>query len=136
MYKIREQSMQNLVDLKKILGDDWFTTIWKLKIREFARSEKWAIRIQSIFMTRIISKDLDIDVLNKDIIPVIISLKEDTVPNIKFNIAKILDELSTTLSKENIFIGRNALTTMRDNDLDEDVKYFAAKALNNPTFKD
>ena len=87
-------------------------------------------------MTRIISKDLDIDVLNKDIIPVIIGLKEDTVPNIKFNIAKILDELSTTLSKENIFIGRNALTTMRDNDLDEDVKYFAAKALNNPTFKD
>ena len=31
VYKIREQSMQNLVDLKKILGDDWFTTIWKLK---------------------------------------------------------------------------------------------------------
>ena len=136
VYKNREQSMQNIVDLKKILGEDWFVRICKEKIREFSRSEKWAMRIQAIFMTRIISKDIDLDILNKDIIPVIIGLKDDIVPNIRFNVAKILDELSNILSKENIFIGRSALNSMKNNDIDDDVKYFATKTLKNSVFKE
>ena len=136
VYKIREQSMMNLVDLKKTLGTDWFERICKEKIREFARSDKCGIRQQAIFMTKIIYKDIETDVLNKDLIPVIVGLKDDIVPNIKFNIAKLLDELSQILSREIIFISKSALENMRDNDADDDVKYFSEKTLKNPVFKD
>lgn len=135
VFKIREQSMQNLVDLKKTLGLDWFSRICKEKVREFTRSDKCAIRLESIFLIRTISKDIDLDILNKDLIPVIIGLKDDSVPNIRFNVAKILDELGSVLSKENIFIGRSTLTSLKENDSDDDVKYFADKALKNPAFK-
>lgn len=86
-------------------------------------------------MIRIIYQSIDPDILNKDLIPVIIGLKDDSVPNIKFNIARLLDELSEVLSKENVFIGKSALMNLKDNDEDEDVKYFAAKTLKNPIFK-
>lgn len=136
VYKIREQSIQNLVDLKKTLGDDWFERTCKEKIREFSRSEKCVVRIQAIFMLRIVNSHIDPDVLNKDLIPVIIGLKDDVVPNIKFNVAKILDELSGVLSRENIFIGKSALASMRDNNADEDVKYFSEKTLKNSVFNE
>ena len=136
VYKIREQSMLNLVDLKKALGNEWFVKTCKEKIREFSRSDSCHIRLQSIFMIKIIYKDIDSDILNKDLLPVIIGLKDDSVPNIKFNIAKLLDELSDTLSREIVFIGKSALESMRDNDSDEDVKYFSEKALKNHVFAD
>mmetsp|Transcript_31739 Transcript_31739/g.31174 ORF Transcript_31739/g.31174 Transcript_31739/m.31174 type:complete len:125 (+) Transcript_31739:763-1137(+) len=112
VFQIREQSMKNLVDLKITLGEDWFERTAKEKVREFSRSEKCSIRIQSIFLVRIIHDHIDPDILNKDIIPVIIGLKDDSVPNIKFNISKTLDELSGLLSRENIFIGKSALTSL------------------------
>lgn len=136
VYKIREQSILNLFELKTHLGKEWFERIVKEKIREFARSDKCAIRIQSIFILRILYKEIDADILNKDLIPVIIGLKDDMVPNIKFNIAKILDELSDILSRENVFIGKSALQSLKDNDEDEDVKYFSDKTLKNPVFSD
>ena len=40
VFKIREQSMMNLVDLKHALGNAWFERICKEKIREFSRSDK------------------------------------------------------------------------------------------------
>lgn len=135
VYKIKEQSMQNLVELKNTLGEEWFERIAKEKIREFSRSDKCSIRIQATFMLRIIHQHIDQDVLNKDLIPVIIGLKDDSVPNIKFNVAKILDELSDVLSRENIFIGKSALNSLKENDSDEDVKYFAKKSLDNPVFQ-
>lgn len=135
VYKIREQSMQNLVDLKKTLGDKWFERIVKEKVREFSRSDKCAIRIQAIFLVKIIYKHIDSDILNKDLIPVIIGLKDDSVPNIKFNMARILNDLSESLSRENLFIGKSALTALKDNDTDEDVVYFSSKALKNPNFE-
>ncbi|CAI2362714.1 unnamed protein product [Moneuplotes crassus] len=134
VFQIREQSMKNLVDLKITLGEDWFERTAKEKVREFSRSEKCSIRIQSIFLVRIIHDHIDPDILNKDIIPVIIGLKDDSVPNIKFNISKTLDELSGLLSRENIFIGKSALTSLCENDSDEDVKYFSKKALSNEVF--
>ena len=85
-------------------------------------------------MVKIIHKHIDQDILNKDLIPVIIGLKDDSVPNIKFNIAKILEELSETLSKENVFMGKSALNHLKENDSDEDVKYFANKTLSIPLF--
>ena len=136
VFKIREQSMMNIVDLKKTLGDDWFERTSKEKIREFSRSEKCSIRLQSIFLIKIIHKDIDNDILNKDLIPVIVGLKDDSVPNIKFNIARLLDELSENLTREIVFIGKSALESMRDNDTDDDVKFFSAKALKNPVFID
>mmetsp|Transcript_19160 Transcript_19160/g.18807 ORF Transcript_19160/g.18807 Transcript_19160/m.18807 type:complete len:149 (+) Transcript_19160:586-1032(+) len=134
VFKIREQSMKNLVDLKLTLGEEWFERICKEKVREFSRSDKCSIRILSIFLVRIIQDHIDPDILNKDIIPVVVGLKDDSVPNIKFNVAKILDELSSLLSRENIFIGKSALSSLKDSDSDEDVKYFATKALSNETF--
>jgi serine/threonine-protein phosphatase 2A regulatory subunit A len=134
VFKIREQSMQNLSELKNTLGKDWFEKTCKEKVREFSRSDKCTIRIQSIFLIRLIYKAIDPDILNKDLIPVMIGLKDDSVPNIKFNIAKLLDEISDILSRENIFIGKSALEALKDSDADEDVKYFASKTLKNSTF--
>jgi serine/threonine-protein phosphatase 2A regulatory subunit A len=134
VFKIREQSIQNLVDLKDTLGSQWFEKTVKEKVREFSRSDKCMIRIMSIFVVRTVYPCIDPDILNKDLVPVIIGLKDDSVPNIKFNIARILEELSSTLSRENIFIGKSALEGMQENDSDEDVKYFASKTLKNSVF--
>jgi len=59
----------------------------------------------------------------------LLKLVEDPVPNIRFNVAKSAQLLAPKLSQKNKEQISKQLATLKDNDVDYDVRYFAAKAL-------
>lgn len=77
---------------------------------------------------------LDIDALRSLVIAAVVQLASDPIPNIRFNVAKALEVLSTVLSAQSG--GRELvqqtilppLVRLKD-DTDADVRFFATKAL-------
>lgn len=77
---------------------------------------------------------LNLEVIQDPVLPTLLSLVADPIPNIRFNVAKSLETLATTfgktpegraLAKEKIIPALRSLL----NDPDADVRYFANRAL-------
>ena len=63
------------------------------KISEFSKHEKFMIRIQAIHFVNRLAPDVAKDVLNKNLMEAVLSLGDDPVPNIRFNICKTIENL-------------------------------------------
>jgi serine/threonine-protein phosphatase 2A regulatory subunit A len=63
------------------------------KISEFSKHERFMIRIQAIHFVNRLAGDVPKDVMNKNLMEVVLSLGEDPVPNIRFNVCKTIDSL-------------------------------------------
>jgi serine/threonine-protein phosphatase 2A regulatory subunit A len=75
--------------------------------------------------------------LNEKLIPYVLKLADDPVPNIRFNVAKLVEAIYPRLSPSNKMRGEDALKKMIDNEKgDFDVKYFAERAYSNITQTD
>lgn len=75
------------------------------------------------------------EVINGEVIELFLELKDDKVPNIRFNFAKTLAELSPLLDEKYIEQGKLALDQLENTDLDEDVRYYAKQALKSELLK-
>lgn len=76
---------------------------------------------------------LDVDSIRSSILPTVVTLSEDRIPNIRFNVAKAFEVLSSTLASQaggpelvssEIIPAVDKLRT----DTDADVRFFAEKA--------
>lgn len=54
--------------------------------------------------------------MNEKLIPAIIGLYKDVVPNVRFNIPKFLDEVTSVISNKNTIDALTALKTLALND--------------------
>ena len=77
---------------------------------------------------------MTIDIISGDILDTLLQLGQDPIPNIRFNVAKSLEVLATSFGKTPE--GKQLITQkvipileVQKNDQDADVRYFAAKAL-------
>ena len=69
------------------------------------------------------------DVLADSMLPLIIRLAKDTVPNIRFNVAKVFQTVIPLLSREIVQERVKPCLQELSEDSDDDVKYFATVAL-------
>ena len=68
--------------------------------------------------------------LNEKLMPYVLKLAEDPVPNIRFNFAKLIESIYSKLTPSNKMRSEDALKKMVENEkIDFDVKYYAEKAL-------
>jgi hypothetical protein len=76
------------------------------------------------------------DVIVATILPAVLDLAGDNVPNVRFNVAKTLELLINNISDKTVVAERivPALNKLKD-DEDRDVKYFAQKALATGTLR-
>ena len=80
---------------------------------------------------------MNLEAINDGILQTILGMVQDPIPNIRFNVAKSLEVLATTLAKtgtEGTEIAKTkvipAIQTLQ-NDSDADVRFFASKAIAN-----
>lgn len=76
---------------------------------------------------------LDVDVIRAEVLPVVVALSTDRIPNIRFNVAKALEVLSIRLNDQPggvQLIESGILTSLHGlmKDKDADVRFFAEKA--------
>lgn len=74
------------------------------------------------------------DIIQSDIIGPLLTLAQDPIPNIRFNVAKCLEVLGTSYSTEGsgrAFVVQRIIPALEQQktDSDADVRYFATRAL-------
>lgn len=77
---------------------------------------------------------LDVDSIRASILPSVITLSNDRIPNIRFNVAKAFEVLSQSLSSQaggRELVGQEVLPAVEKllSDSDADVRFFAEKAV-------
>jgi serine/threonine-protein phosphatase 2A regulatory subunit A len=75
-----------------------------------------------------------LEIVRSDIIDQLLQLASDPIPNIRFNVAKSLETLSSVFSADaqgTEFVRQKVIPALEQqkNDQDADVRYFAARAL-------
>ncbi|ODV84533.1 hypothetical protein CANARDRAFT_29070 [[Candida] arabinofermentans NRRL YB-2248] len=138
VYSIREAAVINLQKLTEFFGEEWCKVelikriLDKSQTKEF---DNFICRITCLFAFTKLIPVLSPNVISQDIYPFIDELKDDQVPNIRFNVAKslllivkklyisegdsseiVLDKIKPTLEK---------MCT----DEDVDVRYYASESL-------
>jgi len=98
------------------------------KIQEFAKHERFMIRIQSIHFIMRLREEFTKDALNKQIVEILLTLAEDPVPNIRLNIAKAIEVFYGKMTPGSKFKTEAAMKKMC-NDSDFDASFFSKKAL-------
>lgn len=69
------------------------------------------------------------EVIHSSMLPLVIKMSEDPVPNIRFNVAKTLGILAKNLDANTIQTKVKPTLTKLYEDADRDVKFYASQAL-------
>ncbi|CAG8663258.1 18260_t:CDS:2, partial [Racocetra fulgida] len=134
VYSIREAATINLKKLTEVFGVEWAKTTIIPKVLEMGTNQNYLYRMTTIFAITTMAPAVTPEVIRDHILPTVNNLVSDPIPNIRFNVAKSYEVLIPVLKQcaETAVLletqVKPALDKLRD-DPDNDVKYFAEKAL-------
>ncbi|CAO3586864.1 unnamed protein product [Absidia cylindrospora] len=134
VFSIRDAATTNLKQLVEIFGCDWANSTVIPQVKAMARNENYLYRMTTLFALSTMSVSLSPEVIKDSILPTVLELADDPIPNVRFNVAKSLQVLTPLLrndpATENLALSqvKPALEKM-NGDADMDVRWFAEKAL-------
>ena len=150
VFSIRESATINLKKLTEVFGVDWAKVAIVPKVMGMGQHPNYLYRMTTVqaiavmflpswltlhsWYFQAIAPSLTLPIVQSDIIVPLLQLAADPIPNIRFNVAKALEVLSTTFSSTpegREFIKQKIVPTLEQqkNDGDADVRYFAVRAL-------
>ena len=129
VFAIREAVVDSMVKISESpLDKAWLEEVFRAKVTEFSRHERFMIRIQTIHFVSTLKDCASKDMINKCFAEALLRLAEDPVPNIRFNVSKNLEVLYPKLTPGNKIKAESALKKMTS-DKDFDASFFAQQAL-------
>ena len=129
VFTIRETALQSMIEISKTtMSSEWLLKIMLAKISELSKNERFMIRIQAIHFINRMAPEVTKEVLSKQFAEVLISLADDPVPNIRFNVSKSIESLYHKLSAGGKFKVEGSIKKMCG-DADFDCQYFARKCM-------
>lgn len=134
VYSIREAATVNLKKLTEVFGVEWAKTQIVPKVIGMGQHPTYLFRMTTVQAITTIAPVLTLDIVSGDIIDTLLQLGQDTIPNIRFNVAKSLEVLATTFGntpegKQLVRQKIVPLLEVQQKDPDADVRFFASKAL-------
>ncbi|KAI8089836.1 armadillo-type protein [Halteromyces radiatus] len=134
VFSIRDAATTNLKQLVEIFGCDWAKTTVIPRVMTMAGNENYLYRMTTLFALSTMAVSLSPEIVKDNILPTVLGLVEDPIPNVRFNVAKSLEVLTPILrnnpTTEPLTASKvkPALEKLND-DADMDVRWFAEKAL-------
>ncbi|KAI0033171.1 ARM repeat-containing protein [Vararia minispora EC-137] len=134
VYSIREAAIINLKKLTEVFGVEWARTAIVPKVVNMGAHPNYLYRMTTVQAIGTIAPVLDLDIVRSEIMEALLHLATDSIPNIRFNVAKSMEVLSTSYGgtpdgKE--FIQQKVVPVLEELKIDQDadVRYFATHAL-------
>eukprot|EP00592_Proboscia_alata_P011276 CAMPEP_0194385826 /NCGR_PEP_ID=MMETSP0174-20130528/82716_1 /TAXON_ID=216777 /ORGANISM="Proboscia alata, Strain PI-D3" /LENGTH=851 /DNA_ID=CAMNT_0039174349 /DNA_START=108 /DNA_END=2663 /DNA_ORIENTATION=- len=126
---IREAAAINLMELVALFGADWSAKFLISSISQIREHNSYLRRLTAVKACSLMATKMDTDSACRHLLPLVVEMSTDFVPNIRFNVAKGLEAMAPVCGeaayKAQI---RPILTTLLD-DSDRDVRYFSSKSL-------
>jgi serine/threonine-protein phosphatase 2A regulatory subunit A len=113
IYSIREAALNNVKLLTEIFGPQWAVTHVIPKLLSLHVDKSYLHRLTPLFGMATLATVLPPDVIRRMFVPVIITLQQDPVPNIRMNVAKSIQQMYPTI-KNQLDIEDRFRTTLRE----------------------
>ncbi|KAJ3412016.1 hypothetical protein HDV05_001397 [Chytridiales sp. JEL 0842] len=133
VYSIREAATLNLKNLAEIFGPEWTKKSIIPKVLAMGQNSNYLNRLTMVFSLTTIAHAVKGDSLKDVIAPTLCNLGSDPIPNIRFNVAKALEQVIPLTKKADVpsvatDLIKPLLTKMAE-DSDADVRFYSQKAL-------
>ncbi|KAK9686470.1 protein phosphatase 2A structural subunit [Basidiobolus ranarum] len=134
VYSIRTAATINLQKLTEVFGAEWAKQTILPEVLAMAAHPNYLYRMTTISALTTMASAVTPQMIKESILPTIVGLISDPVPNIRFSVAKSLETLfpllkaspeTTTIADDEV---KPALLQLSE-DSDVDVKFFAERAL-------
>ena len=129
VYAVRDAATENLKQLAEHFGAEWAVANVVPKLVELIKNPHYLYRITILSAIAQIAPVVGPDVTCTTFMPVLLAAAKDAVPNIKFNTARVMQELITVLDGTVIESKVKPCLKELSEDPDTDVRYFAGQAL-------
>ncbi|WZZ58893.1 hypothetical protein YC2023_059000 [Brassica napus] len=127
VYSIREAAANNLKRLAEEFGPEWAMQHLVPHVLEMVSNPHYLHRMMVLRAISLMDPVLGSEITCSKFLPVVVEASKDRVPNVKFNVAKLLQSLIPIVVEKTI---RQCLVDLsEDPDVDVDVRYFANQAL-------
>mmetsp|Transcript_21096 Transcript_21096/g.31834 ORF Transcript_21096/g.31834 Transcript_21096/m.31834 type:complete len:183 (+) Transcript_21096:1163-1711(+) len=124
---IREAAAKNLQELTALLGTDWSVQNLFPRVRQVMEHPSYLRRMNAVQATALMATAMDVNSAQVEVLPILMEMHYDPVPNVRFNVAKGLGIVGTVFDRS-VYQGQIVpILTLMENDPDRDVRYFASK---------
>ena len=129
VYAIREAATNNLKKLVELFGKEWALATIIPRVLTLSEEPNYLHRMTTLFCINVLSKVCGQDITTKHMLPTVLYMAEDPVANVRFNVAKSLQEIGSILDNSTLQTKVKPILEKLTQDQDMDVKYFAQEAL-------
>ncbi|KAL7463149.1 hypothetical protein ACHAXS_003535 [Conticribra weissflogii] len=122
---IREAAATNLKELTVLLGADWSARSLVPRINEVKNHSSYLHRMNAIQALVHVASVMDADTAQLEVLPTLLDMACDPVPNVRFNVAKGLGTVGPLFSR---YVYESQILPVLDllkDDPDRDVRFFA-----------
>ena len=128
---IRVAAAQNLQELTSLFGTDWACEYLVPSINDIGHHPSYLRRLTAVLACSRMAREMDPAVASIEVLPIVLEMATDTVPNIRFNVAKELGEMvkvcGAKVYEQQIY---PVLSLLLD-DPDRDVRFYAEQSVKN-----
>ncbi|KAI9891360.1 MAG: Polyamine N-acetyltransferase 1 [Vezdaea aestivalis] len=99
VFSIREAATQNLKKLTEVFGVGWASEAIIPKVIALGQHTNYLYRMTTCFAISTLATAINVEVIDKSILPILDKLAADDIPNIRFNVAKTYAVLVDVLKR-------------------------------------
>ncbi len=99
VFSIREAATVNLKKLTDVFGVEWARQTIIPKVLQMGTHPNYLYRMTTIFAITTMAPSLDTPAITGDVLETVLPMVSDPIPNIRFNVAKAFEVLSSVLVK-------------------------------------
>eukprot|EP01126_Amoeba_proteus_P020468 TRINITY_DN2081_c0_g1_i22.p1 TRINITY_DN2081_c0_g1~~TRINITY_DN2081_c0_g1_i22.p1 ORF type:complete len:579 (+),score=131.11 TRINITY_DN2081_c0_g1_i22:65-1801(+) len=125
VYRVRYNATANLKQLVQVLGISFYHNVVHQKLEETARNTNYLYRSTALWSINELLEILPVDLVQEKLLPIVLSLANDPVPNIRLNVVSSLEilakSLSPSTSSQGPHILNQVLSTLKKLEGDQDL---------------
>lgn len=145
VHSIRRAATENLMQLTELFGEEWAVELIIPRIGRMQMHQNYLHRTTALYVLQVVVRCLSLTAINKKVLPIIILMAADPVPNIRFITAKTIQLVymrcqAIRASSSSLKASNASLYTATAEELssvlskllqdpDRDVKFYAALAM-------
>lgn len=134
VYSVRRVATANLEKLSAQFGAEWTLENILPQIEEMSRHKSFSQRMTSLYAVQALLKSLPRDSISDRVVPLVLRMAHDPVPNVRFTVAKALaaaigSSLAAGAVSKGVPMESEVLRTLGSlgADSDKDVRFYASK---------
>ncbi|KAH8258950.1 hypothetical protein KR038_011071 [Drosophila bunnanda] len=129
VFAVREAGVENIRKIVELFGGAWAERSTIPLILAMSGNGSYFYRMTCLFCVSALAEVCGMDITTNLMLPTVLQLADDPVPNVRFNVAKTLQKIAPFVDACAIVDQVKPTLDKLNADKDSDVKYFAAEAI-------